>query len=92
MPNDIDALTTALKQAFPAATLTQLRVPHPGADDDGLWFVTHPEGMTEVQIESSTGNVPFLIESDLAPPTKAASIEDALRLVVARLGLKVRAR
>jgi hypothetical protein len=40
----------------------QLRVRHPGADDDGLWFFTRPGSSNEVQIESPNGRCPFLIE------------------------------
>ena len=87
MPRDIDQLTMALQRAFPAITVRQLRVPNPGADDDGLWLIEHPEGMTQVQVESSTGDAPFLVESELAPPTSARTVDDALRLVTQRLGL-----
>jgi len=83
----IDDLVAALRHAYPEISIEQVRVSHPGADDDGVWFVRHPRGLTEVQIESSTGRPPFLIESELAPPTRASTIEAAVRLVGDRLGL-----
>jgi hypothetical protein len=46
--------------------ITQLQVTHPGADDDGLWFIKVPGRTEEVQIESSSGTCPFLIESDFS--------------------------
>jgi hypothetical protein len=64
-------------------------VMHPGADDNGLWYITHPAGLAEVQVESHSGNAPFLVESDLAPPTLARTVDDALRLVIERLGLSI---
>jgi len=48
----------------PTVTVEQLKVLHPGADDDGLWFFSQPESPFEVQIESSNGTCPFLIETD----------------------------
>ena len=43
--------------------IAQLQVSHPGADDDGLWFIKVPGRAGAVQIESSSGRCPFLIES-----------------------------
>jgi hypothetical protein len=41
-----------------------LNVKHPGADDDGLWFINIADRENQVQIESSQARCPFLIESD----------------------------
>jgi hypothetical protein len=35
--------------------IEQLKVKHPGADDDGLWFINIKGQKEEVQIESSEG-------------------------------------
>jgi len=66
MPRDIDQIIEQLKAELPGIEVTQLQVAHPGADDDGVWFIRIPGGDGEVQIESSNGNCPFLIESDLS--------------------------
>jgi hypothetical protein len=66
MPRDIDHIIDRLKAELPGVQVTQLQVAHPGADDDGLWFVTIPGTDGEVQIEASHGSCPFLIESDLS--------------------------
>lgn len=50
--------------AHPTVRVEQLKVKFPGADDDGLWFFTHPGSSFEVQFESSTGMYPFLVESN----------------------------
>jgi len=54
-----------------------------------LWHVNHPRAFTEVQVESTTGDAPFLIESDLAPPILARAVDDAVRIVTERLGLTI---
>ena len=61
---DIDHIIERLKAVIPDVQVTQLQVAHPGADDDGLWFIKIPGKAGAVQIESPGGNCPFLIESD----------------------------
>ena len=58
----IEQLVAALKSAIPGIQVRQLRVAHPG-DDDGLWFVTHPDCSVEINLESHDGEFPFLIEN-----------------------------
>jgi hypothetical protein len=69
MQRDIDQISELLRREMPGVEITQLQVTHPGADDDGLWFVRVPGKNGEVQIESSSGNCPFIIESDLSSET-----------------------
>ncbi len=90
MHRDIDKLINELQRAYPDVAVEQLRVKHPGADDDGLWFFRSPGSANEVQVESSTGALPFLMESDHEPPSTAESVMEAVALVAARLGLKGR--
>ena len=66
MPRDIDQIIERLTNEFPGIQVTQLQVSHPGADDDGLWFIRIPGRDQEVQIESQHGSCPFLIESDFS--------------------------
>jgi len=61
---DIDHIIERLKAVIPDVQVTQLQVAHPGADDDGLWFIKIPGKAGAVQIGSPDGNCPFLIESD----------------------------
>jgi len=65
MQRDIDLITQQLTVDIPGVRIEQLKVRHPGADDDGLWFINVQDHENEVQIESSEGMCPFLIESDL---------------------------
>jgi hypothetical protein len=61
---DIDFIIEQLTASVPGIRIEQLNVAHPGADDDGLWFINIPVRENQVQIESSEGSCPFLIESN----------------------------
>ena len=67
MARDIEAVIAGLEDSWPGVRVEQLRVLH-AADDDGLWFVSHPDSRGKVQVESSSGTVPFLVEADGVPP------------------------
>ena len=60
---DIEQIIRAVKTKHPAVSVHQLRVSQPGTDDDGLWFFGADDSEVEVQIESSTGMCPFLVET-----------------------------
>jgi hypothetical protein len=60
---DVDRIIEGVRQIFPEMNIEQLKVTHHG-DDDGLWFFNLPDNpKDEIQIESSYGNCPFLIEN-----------------------------
>jgi hypothetical protein len=61
METDIDTIMTRLATVRPDIRVTRLKVSHK-ADDDGIWFFS-AGGAIEVQLESTTGNFPFLVES-----------------------------
>ena len=91
MHRDIDTVIAELQSAYPSIACEQLRVTHPGADDDGLWFFTHPDRPGEIQLESSTGQAPFLVEGTESPACDTAhTVEQAIALVAKRLGLTSR--
>lgn len=88
MHRDIDRVIDELRRRYPDIAVEQLRVAHP-ADDNGLWFFTHPAGLGEVQVESPGGSAPFLVEGDDDPVACAdCSVEETITLVVSRLGLR----
>jgi hypothetical protein len=89
MSKGIEQLTAALRRAYPEIAIEQLHASNGGTDDEGHWHINHPRALTEVQVTSSTGEPPFLVESEFAPPTLARTVDDAARLVIARLGLLV---
>ena len=77
---DIDEIIRRVSAALPQVEWEQLRVKHPGADDDGLWFLDH--GERSVQIESSSGMCPFLIETTFSSDRFTANTVEA---AIARL-------
>ncbi len=85
---DIDAIIKALTAAHPEIVAEQLRVSHPGADDDGLWFFRHPASAYEVQLESPVGACPFLFETDAnGSSVTADTVAEAIALVAGGLGI-----
>jgi len=95
MARDIDELTAALRRAYPEIMVEQTRATLADAPEaqaaaaEGVWHVRHPAALADVHVESATGDAPFLVESDLAPPTVARSISQAVRLVTERMGLHI---
>jgi hypothetical protein len=66
MQRDIDLISQQLTASIPGIHIAQLDVSHPGADDDGLWFINIQDHAGQVQMESPDGMCPFLIESDFS--------------------------
>ena len=85
---DIETIIDLLTSAHPGIVAEQLQVAHPGADDDGVWFFRYSSSQAEVQLESSTGNSPFIFETSQNGSVAAAStVAQATALVVGGLGL-----
>ena len=83
MLRDIDHIIERLKIELPGICISQLQVTHPRADDDGFWFIKIPSRTEEVQIESSNGSCPFVIESDFsAERIYGRSIDDVVQAVM----------
>ena len=96
MARDIDELTDALRRAYPEITVEQTRATladapeaQAAAADESVWHVKHPAALADVHVESATGDAPFVVESDLAPPTVARTVSQAVRLVTERMGLHI---
>ena len=74
----IERVTTLL----PEVRWEQSPVAHP-SDDSGLWFFRLPGRKGEVQIESSTGTCPSLIEWDGNDARQvSATVEEVVSIVV----------
>jgi hypothetical protein len=85
---DIDTIIAAATAKHPRLTVEQLKVKHPGADDDGIWFFNHPESEFEVQLESSYGTFPFLVGTDRHDERgEASTVDEAIVLIESWLGL-----
>ena len=79
---DIDHIIERLKSEIHGVRVTQLQVAHPGADDDGIWFIKIPGRAGEVQIESSDGSCSFIIESDFsAERLHGQTIDEVIQIV-----------
>ena len=82
MRRDIDHIIERLTTEIAGVQVTQLRVTHPGLDDDGVWFIRMSGRAEEIQIESSDGCYPFVIESDFsAERFQANSIDEVVSAV-----------
>lgn len=87
MQRDIDQIIQQVTQRIPKVVVTQLKVKYP-ADDDGLWWFSIPGTEREIQIESSYGACPFLVESheqSSSEALRASTVAEAVRLIVAYL-------
>jgi hypothetical protein len=79
---DKDAIIEDVTQRFPSATVEQLQVTHPGADDDGLWYFGLPGSDGDIQIESWDGMCPFLIESRQTPERRTGrTVEQVVNII-----------
>lgn len=65
--------------------MERLRVLHPGADDDGLWFFRLPPYPDELQLESPSGECPFALES-AGERARADTVVEAVDWITQRLG------
>ncbi len=84
---DVDKIIETVTSELPNVQWHQLQVTHP-ADDDGLWFFNLPGARNSVQIESSTGMCPFIVENDLTPEFyHGQTVEEVTRKVVEWLKL-----
>jgi hypothetical protein len=63
-PAEVQQVIARIRLAYHDVKWTRLSVTHPGADDDGIWFFWLPNRPGGVQIESSFGVCPFLVETD----------------------------
>lgn len=89
MIRDVDLIIQAITNLYSRVNVRQLEVSHPGVDDDGIWFFEQPDSDFEVQIESSTGMCPFLIETDESDDRfTGSSVQETVQIVAVLLHLK----
>ncbi len=84
---DVDLIIESMKKKYPFVRVQQLKVTHPG-DDDGIWYFEQPDSEFDVQIESSQGMCPFLVEThENEERYTARTIEEVIRVLVKLLHL-----
>ena len=88
MTRGIDDLTSALQRTDTRITV-QPRAAIVPEEADRSWSVHHPDGFTDVQVQSETGDAPFVVASDFSPPTVVKTVDAAVRMIVQRLGLGI---
>jgi hypothetical protein len=85
---DIDRIIAATAERLVNLTVTQLKQSWPG-DDDGVWWFKSQGEDFRVQLESSTGQLPFIFEHDGMESNSEArqidSHDDAVKLIVETL-------
>ncbi len=84
----IAAIIRRVRALIPTVVIVQQRKTHP-ADDDGLWWFRLPGSASDIQIESSSGDCPFLVETDghqdPAARPHAHTVDEATGLIVSYL-------
>jgi hypothetical protein len=89
MGRDIEEIIQKVKDRMPNVIVSQLTVSHPGVDDDGLWYFKVPGVEGDIQLESSSGQCPFFIEStdtkSASHAVVAATIEKAVEEIISYL-------
>ena len=88
MKKDIELIREHLLASYPKVKLRQLQVTH-SADDDGLWFFALDNGTDlEIQLESTSGMCPFLVEtSETSVRHTANTTQQAVDLILKLLHL-----
>ena len=84
MNRDIDQIISRVRARAPNVTVTQMHKINPG-DDDGLWWFDVGDEKDNIQIESSNGMCPFLVETAgqcCANARTAESVDDAVNMIV----------
>ena len=85
MTRDIDTVIDIVRASLPNVDVVQMHKTHP-ADDDGIWWFRLPDVANEIQLESSFGVCPFLVEHDgMTTPDEAwsaATVDEAAIAVI----------
>jgi hypothetical protein len=85
MARDIERVIELVRTRFPDVNVVQWQKLRPG-DDDGLWWFRLANIDKDIQLESSSGACPFLIEHDDMKSTAeqwwAQTVEEAAQAVI----------
>ena len=80
---DIDDIILKVKHELPLSRVYQLEVKNP--HDDGLWYFYLPDIERDIQIESSYGMCPFIVETNeqsAYDARKANTVDEAVSMIV----------
>jgi hypothetical protein len=85
---DIHAIMTAVRSELPGCMITQEAAYLPTTNDDGIWYVRLPCPGKEVQIESTYGMCPFLVEinAESGPTARTfTTVEEIVAVIISDL-------
>jgi hypothetical protein len=85
MSRDIDRVVEQVKQRLPAVKVQQHWVKNPDVDDDGIWWFRLPDVEKTIQIESSGGVCPFMVEHDDMQSSSEAEMVNSVEEVVEKV-------
>jgi hypothetical protein len=89
MSQDIDQIFERVKLRLPDVRVQQHWVRDPRKEDDGVWWFCLPGITKNIQIESSYGVCPFIVEHDdmksSSEAESAETVEVAVEKIVAYL-------
>jgi hypothetical protein len=89
MNRDIDRIIEQVRQRLPDVRVQQHWVPDPRTADDGIWWFYLPGVENDIQIESSLGSRPFLVEhtemESTAEAVVAHTVDQAVEKIVSYL-------
>jgi hypothetical protein len=89
MSRDIDQVIEQVSNRLPGVIVWQHWVKNPDVDDDGIWWFRMPENQKRIQLESTLGTCPFMVEHDemrdASEAEWAVTVEDAVQKVATYL-------
>ena len=85
MSRDIDQIIERVKDRIPAVKVEQYWVKNPRVDDDGVWWFWLPGMEKNIQLESSYGSCPFMVEHDDMKSSSEAEIAQSIEGAVAKV-------
>jgi hypothetical protein len=88
---DVETISAQVRANFPELIVNQLQVNYP-ADDDGIWFFHIPaDPADDIQIESSSGLCPFLIETNRDDSRRIGeTVQDVVRIIIEHFNSGIR--
>ncbi|HVE59960.1 MAG TPA: hypothetical protein VNB22_24315 [Pyrinomonadaceae bacterium] len=87
---DIDLIIEKVNQILPDVGVWQPSKTYP-SDDNGIWYFSLPDVKQSIQIESSYGLCPFIVETDEQSSydaRRASTIDEAVEMIVEYLESK----
>ncbi|MFT3745926.1 MAG: hypothetical protein QM785_16770 [Pyrinomonadaceae bacterium] len=81
---DIDTIIRRVIEILPIVNVSQLKATHP-VDDDGIWYFFVQGDDQDIQLESSLGMCPFIVETVEQNSNRARTaetVENAVSMIV----------